>query len=73
MSDATTEACRRPPGRANLHRQLGYYPLRNHILDFLVTRSRVMAENRRSVWTGRDVPDIDPINRPKPWRGWHHE
>lgn len=55
----------RPRDRANLHRQPGYYRLRNHIVDFLVTRSRVMAENRPSVWTGREVPDIDPIQQTK--------
>ena len=50
----------RPRDRANLHRQPGYYALRNHIVDFLVTRSRVLAGTRPDGWTGRDVPEVAP-------------
>ncbi len=50
----------RPRDRANLHRQPGYYPLRNHIVDFLVTRSRLLAGQQPPGWTGRDVPEIRP-------------
>jgi len=50
----------RPRDRANLHRQPGYYALRNHIVDFLVTRSRVLAGERPPHWTGRDVPEVIP-------------
>ena len=46
--------------RANLHRQPDYYPLRNHIIDFLVTRSRLEAGTLPPGWTGRDVPHIRP-------------
>jgi nitrate/nitrite transport system ATP-binding protein len=29
--------------RAELHKQPNYYPLRNHLIEFLVTRSRDLA------------------------------
>jgi len=41
--------------RTDLHRHSGYYPLRNHIIDFLITRSRNFAET---------VTDHDPRRVP---------
>src|SRR5881275_651804 len=41
--------------RIDLHRHPLYYPLRNHVLDFLVTRSKTFAS---------DVTDHDPRNVP---------
>ena len=54
----------RPRDRANLHRQPGYYALRNHIVDFLVTRSRLLAGTRPDGWTGRNVPAISTFDTP---------
>jgi nitrate/nitrite transport system ATP-binding protein len=42
-------------GRTDLHRHPLYYAVRNHIVDFLVSRSRTFAS---------DVPDHDPRNVP---------
>jgi nitrate/nitrite transport system ATP-binding protein len=42
-------------GRTDLHRHPLYYALRNHIVDFLVSRSRTFAS---------DVPGHDPRNVP---------
>jgi nitrate/nitrite transport system ATP-binding protein len=42
-------------GRIDLHRHPYYYALRNHIIDFLVTRSKTSAA---------DVTDHDPRNGP---------
>jgi nitrate/nitrite transport system ATP-binding protein len=42
-------------GRADLHRHPLYYALRNHIVDFLVSRSKTFAA---------DVPGHDPRNVP---------
>jgi hypothetical protein len=36
--------------------------LRNHIVDFLVTRSRLLAGTRPDGWTGRDVPEVSPAD-----------
>jgi nitrate/nitrite transport system ATP-binding protein len=33
----------RPRTRADLHHMPGYHPLRDHIMDFLITRSRTLA------------------------------
>jgi nitrate/nitrite transport system ATP-binding protein len=45
----------RERSRTDLHRHPLYYALRNHIVDFLVSRSRTFAS---------DVPDHDPRNVP---------
>jgi nitrate/nitrite transport system ATP-binding protein len=45
----------RERSRTDLHRHPLYYALRNHIVDFLVSRSRTF---------GSDVPDHDPRNVP---------
>src|SRR5713226_6256164 len=42
-------------GRIDLHRHPYYYAVRNHIVDFLVSRSKTFAT---------DVPDHDPRNVP---------
>lgn len=42
-------------GRIDLHRHPHYYALRNHIIDFLVTRSKTFAET---------IKDHDPRNVP---------
>jgi len=42
-------------GRVDLHRHPYYYAVRNHIVDFLVSRSKTFAA---------DVPDHDPRNVP---------
>jgi nitrate/nitrite transport system ATP-binding protein len=42
-------------GRIDLHRHPLYYALRNHIVDFLVSRSKTFAS---------DVTDHDPRNVP---------
>jgi len=60
LAEIVINALPRPRDRANLHRQPGYYALRNHIVDFLVTRSRVLAGERPVHWTGRDVPEVIP-------------
>ena len=46
----------RDRNRTNMHKLANYYPLRNHLIDFLVTRSREMA--------GGAGPPFDPKNPP---------
>ncbi len=62
IAEIVTNPMPRPRDRTNLHRQPGYYALRNHIVDFLVTRSRLLAGTRPEGWTGRDVPHITPTD-----------
>jgi nitrate/nitrite transport system ATP-binding protein len=46
--------------RAELHKQPNYYPLRNHLIDFLVTRSRELALNPAQRPQDRNPPVIRP-------------
>jgi nitrate/nitrite transport system ATP-binding protein len=50
----------RPRDRATIHRSAGHHALRNHIVDFLLTRSRTMAGARPEGWDGRNVPEVRP-------------
>ena len=50
--------------RADLHKQPNYYPLRNHLLDFLVTRSRELALNPEVRPQDRNPPIIRPTAQP---------
>jgi nitrate/nitrite transport system ATP-binding protein len=52
----------RPRDRASIHRSAGHSALRNHIVDFLVTRSRTMAGARPEGWDGRQVPEVRPAH-----------
>ena len=44
--------------RDSLHRHEQYYPLRNHLIDFLVTRSRALAERGEGELGGRNPPVV---------------
>jgi nitrate/nitrite transport system ATP-binding protein len=46
--------------RAELHKQPNYYPLRNHLIDFLVTRSRDLALHPEARPADRNPPVIRP-------------
>ena len=65
IAENVVNALPRPRERQAIHREPGYYPLRNHIVDFLVTRSRLLAGARPDGWTGRAVPEIRPSAPPE--------
>ncbi len=46
-------------GRIDLHRHPHYYALRNHVIDFLVTRSKTFAETTKA-HDPRNVPVVRP-------------
>src|SRR5512132_2279236 len=46
--------------RNDFHRHPLYYATRNHILDFLVSRSRSFIEDARGVYNPREVPVVRP-------------
>ena len=52
----------RPRDRLTIHRTPGHYAMRNHIVDFLVTRSRALAGTRPPGWDGRGVPEVRPAD-----------
>jgi nitrate/nitrite transport system ATP-binding protein len=52
--------------RAALHKQANYYPIRNHLMDFLVTRSRELALRPEARPTDRNPPLIRPTATSSP-------
>jgi nitrate/nitrite transport system ATP-binding protein len=60
LAEVVVNTLPRPRVRTAIHHTPGYYELRNHIVDFLVERSRVLADSRPEGWTGRSVPEVRP-------------
>jgi nitrate/nitrite transport system ATP-binding protein len=55
--------------RADIHRHPLYYPVRNHIIDFLIARSKgSAAEEKARAYDPRNVPTVRPgiVSRPHP-------
>ena len=48
----------RPRTRADLHHMPGYHPLRDHIMDFLITRSRTLAGTPPAGYDARNPPAV---------------
>jgi hypothetical protein len=48
--------------RTDMHKHPNYYPLRNHLIDFLVTRSAVMARGEGSTFDPRHPPLVRPTH-----------
>jgi nitrate/nitrite transport system ATP-binding protein len=46
--------------RATLHHEPLFYPLRNHLIDFLVSRAQTLSHGRAPVDPPRVTPGIDP-------------
>ena len=46
--------------RNDVHRHAAYYPLRNHLIDFLVSRSRTFADAIPAGWDRRRPPLVRP-------------
>jgi nitrate/nitrite transport system ATP-binding protein len=60
LAEAVVNTLPRPRDRGPIHREPGYYALRNHVVDFLVERSRTLSGARPAGWTGRAVPEVRP-------------
>jgi nitrate/nitrite transport system ATP-binding protein len=50
----------KPRNRATLHKLPGYHALRDHILEFLLTRSRTLAGTRPEDWNPKAPPEVRP-------------
>src|SRR5262245_55449535 len=46
--------------RTEVHKHPLFYPVRNHIIDFLVSRSKNFAAESRSTYDPRNVPSVRP-------------
>lgn len=58
----------RPRTRADLHHMDGYHPLRDHIMDFLITRSRTLAGSAPAEYDPRNPPAVHlggPLETPR--------
>jgi nitrate/nitrite transport system ATP-binding protein len=56
----------RPRSRHDLHRHPHYYAIRNHVIDFLVERSRALAgSGMPEGYDARHPPLIKPSARPE--------
>ena len=60
VAEVVVNTLPRPRDRQTIHRTPGHYALRNHIVDFLVARSRTMASARPEGWDGQHVPEVRP-------------
>ncbi len=62
IAEVVVNTLPRPRTRASLHHMPGYHALRDHVLDFLITRSREFdARNPPAGWSARAVPELRPI------------
>jgi nitrate/nitrite transport system ATP-binding protein len=53
--------------RDTIHKEPNYYPLRNHLVDFLVTRSRKFNEDSPAGYDQRNPPVVCPgVDAPQP-------
>jgi nitrate/nitrite transport system ATP-binding protein len=65
LAEIVVNTLPRPRDRASIHRMPGYYALRNHIVDFLVSRSRALAGVRPTPdWRGQPAPEVYPADNP---------
>ena len=55
----------RDRARTDLHRHPSYYPLRNHLIEFLVTRSRTLRDAPADGWDPRHPPVVRPGAHPE--------
>ena len=63
IAEVVVNTLPRPRLRQDIHKTPGYYALRNHIVDFLVARSRALAGSRPNGWDGRHVPEVRPAEQ----------
>jgi nitrate/nitrite transport system ATP-binding protein len=66
IAEIVENALPRPRARADLHRHPHYYAIRNHVIDFLVERSRRLAESGPPPgYDPRRPPVVRPSARPE--------
>jgi nitrate/nitrite transport system ATP-binding protein len=67
IAEVVVNTLPKPRTRANLHHMPGYHALRDHILDFLIARSRAFkADAPPADWSARAVPAVSPALSPSP-------
>jgi nitrate/nitrite transport system ATP-binding protein len=68
IAEVVVNTLPKPRTRANLHHMPGYHALRDHVLDFLITRSKEFdAKAPPPGWSPRTVPEVTPaVAEPPP-------
>jgi nitrate/nitrite transport system ATP-binding protein len=67
IAEVVVNTLPRPRTRASLHHMPGYHALRDHILDFLIIRSRAFsAVSPPPGWSARAVPEFKPAEGDAP-------
>jgi nitrate/nitrite transport system ATP-binding protein len=62
VAEVVVNTLPKPRNRATLHRLAGYHALRDHILEFLLTRSRTLAGTRPDGWDPKAPPEVRPAD-----------
>jgi nitrate/nitrite transport system ATP-binding protein len=61
IAEVVVNTLPKPRTRANLHHMPGYHALRDHVLDFLISRSKEFDAKAPPVgWSPRGVPEVSP-------------
>ena len=61
IAEVVVNTLPKPRTRANLHHMPGYHALRDHVLDFLISRSKEFdAKAPPPGWSPRGVPEVSP-------------
>jgi nitrate/nitrite transport system ATP-binding protein len=71
LAEVVVNTLPRPRTRADLHHMPGYHPLRDHIMDFLITRSRTLAGTPPAAHPNQETPSpccwaASPTTSPAP-------
>ena len=67
IAEVVVNTLPKPRTRANLHHMPGYHALRDHVLDFLISRSKEFdAKAPPPGWGPRTVPEVSPALQTPP-------
>ncbi|MCC5790862.1 MAG: ABC transporter ATP-binding protein [Opitutales bacterium] len=64
VAEAVEVSIPRPRKRAEIVHHPDYYTIRNHLVDFLVSRSKELSGSRAGEVTGEDLPSDTPVFPP---------
>ena len=60
VAEVVVNTLPKPRSRADLHKLPGYHALRDHIMEFLLTRSRHAGRAPRPGWDATPPPEVRP-------------
>jgi nitrate/nitrite transport system ATP-binding protein len=60
IAEVVVNTLPRDRSRSTIHKEPQYYPIRNHLVDFLVSRSKVFTESPPADYDPRHPPHVTP-------------